>query len=115
MDSKEETITMKRFFLRLLPHAVIVLSLMTLTFFMIDRFNPIMAFMTSELSKWVFALLAVAGFATAVALIAMQWGEDDRRAKRASKHHAEAASAISDATQSLEAAARALENAKEED
>jgi len=76
---------MKRFFTRILPHAVIVLSLMTLTFFGIDRFNPIMAFMTSELSKWVFALLAVTGFATAVLLIGMQWSEDDRKARRALK------------------------------
>ena len=74
---------MKRFFSRILPHAVIVLSLMTLTFFGIDRVNPIMAFMTSELSKWVFALLAVTGFATAVLLIGMQWSEDDRKARRA--------------------------------
>lgn len=80
---------MKRFFSRVLPHAVIVLSLMTLTFFGIDRFNPIMAFMTSELSKLVFALLAVTGFATAVLLIGMQWHEDDRRARYAARHHEE--------------------------
>ena len=79
---------MKRFFSRILPHAVIVLSLMTLTFFGIDRFNPIMAFMTSELSKWVFALLAVAGFTTAILLIGMQWSEDDRKARRALKQKA---------------------------
>lgn len=83
---------MKRLLTRLLPHAVIVLSLMTLTFFGIDRFNPIMAFMTSELSKWVFALLAVFGFATAVVLIGMQWSEDDRKARRALKHQQSAAS-----------------------
>ena len=76
---------MKRFLSRILPHAVIVLSLMTLTFFGIDRVNPIMAFMTSELSKWVFALLAVTGFATAILLIGMQWSEDDRKARRALK------------------------------
>ena len=81
---------MKRFFSRILPHAVIVLSLMTLTFFGIDRFNPIMAFMTSELSKWVFALLAVTGFATAVLLIGMQWSEDDRKARRTLKQKAHA-------------------------
>ncbi|MEA4940893.1 MAG: hypothetical protein VB091_15035 [Christensenella sp.] len=80
---------MKRFFSHILPHAVIVLSLMTLTFFGIDRVNPIMAFMTSELSKWVFALLAVTGFATAVLLIGMQWSEDDRKARRALKQKAQ--------------------------
>ena len=70
---------------RIIPHITIVLSLMTLTFFVIDRFNEVMAFMTSELSKWVFALLAVTGFATAVLLIGMQWSEDDRKARRALK------------------------------
>ena len=82
---------MKRFFSRILPHAVIVLSLMTLTFFGIDRVNPIMAFMTSELSKWVFALLAVTGFATAILLIGMQWSEDDRKARRALKQKTQSA------------------------
>jgi hypothetical protein len=86
---------MKRFFSRILPHAVIVLSLMTLTFFGIDRVNPIMAFMTSELSKWVFALLAVTGFATAILLIGMQWGEDDRKARRALKQKTQASAAES--------------------
>ncbi|MCE5188020.1 MAG: hypothetical protein LLF75_02375 [Eubacteriales bacterium] len=87
---------MKRLITRILPHAVIVLSLMTLTFFGIDRFNPIMAFMTSELSKWVFALLAVTGFAAAVLLIGMQWSEDDRKAKRALRHHSAADSELPD-------------------
>ncbi len=86
---------MKRFFSRILPHAVIVLSLMTLTFFGIDRFNPIMAFMTSELSKWVFALLAVTGFATAILLIGMQWSEDDRKARRVLKQKTQVATAES--------------------
>lgn len=104
---------MKRFFQRVMPHAVIVLSLMTLTFFSIDRVNPIMAFMTSELSKWVFALLAVTGLLTAIFLIGMQWREDDRRARRASRRKAGAEQAIEDASQALEHATRALERAKE--
>lgn len=105
---------MKRIVSRILPHAVIVLSLMTLTFFSIDRVNPIMAFMTSELSKWVFALLALTGFFTALLLVGMQWKEDDRRARRASRHHEEAANAIAEAAQSLEDAARALDEAKQD-
>ena len=87
---------MKRLLARFFPHAVIVLSLMTLTFFGIDRFNPIMAFMTSELSKWVFALLAVAGLVTAILLIGMQWNEDDRKARRTLKQRTNAAKAESD-------------------
>jgi len=106
---------MKRFIQRVMPHAVIVLSLMTLTFFSIDRVNPIMAFMTSELSKWVFALLAVTGFFTAIFLIGMQWREDDRRARRASRRKAEAEQALKEASQALEQASRALEQAKDQD
>lgn len=79
---------MKRFIQRIMPHAVIVLSLMTLTFFFIDRVNPIMAFMTSELSKWTFALLSVTGILTSVFLIGMQWHEDDRRTRRVSRRTA---------------------------
>ena len=82
---------MKRLLTRFFPHAVIVLSLMTLTFFGLDRFNPIMAFMTSELSKWVFALLAVTGLITAILLIGMQWSEDDRKARRTLKQRMNAA------------------------
>ena len=44
---------------RALPHITIILSLMTLTFFVIERFNEMMGFMTSKLSQWVFAILAV--------------------------------------------------------
>ena len=87
---------MKRLLTRFFPHAVIVLSLMTLTFFGIDRFNPIMAFMTSELSKWVFALLAVTGFVTALLLIGMQWNEDDRKARRTLRQRMNTAKAESD-------------------
>ena len=45
--------------IRLLPHATLILSLMVLTFFVIDRFNEYMAFMSSEISKWVIAGLAL--------------------------------------------------------
>ena len=62
---------------RLIPHITIILA-MTLTFFVIDRFNEFMDFMTSEMSKWVFAALAVFAIATAVRLIAADWkGKDE--------------------------------------
>ncbi len=66
---------------RLIPHITIILAMMTLTFFVIDRFNEFMDFMTSELSKWVFAALAVFALATAVRLIAADWKEKDREGK----------------------------------
>ena len=69
---------MKRF----IPHLTIILSVMTLVFFVIDRFNEIMAFMTSELIKWVFALLALCAIITSVCLIIENFREDDRREAR---------------------------------
>ena len=69
---------MKRF----IPHLTIILSVMTLVFFVIDRFNEIMAFMTSEMSKWVFALLALCAIITSVCLIIENFREDDRREAR---------------------------------
>ena len=69
---------MKRF----IPHLTFILSVMTLVFFVIDRFNEIMAFMTSELSKWVFALLALCAIITSVCLIIENFREDDRREAR---------------------------------
>ncbi len=69
---------MKRF----IPHLTICLSLMTLTFFVIDRYNEIMAFMTSELSKWVFALLAVCSVITSVFLIGDNLREEEKKERR---------------------------------
>lgn len=66
---------------KLIPHIAIILALMTLTFFVIDRFNSFMDFMTSEMSKWVFAALAVFAIASAVRLIAADWREDERERK----------------------------------
>ena len=73
---------MKRIITRALPHITIILSLMTLVFFVVDGFNPIMAFMSNELSKKIFAVLAVCAVASSVMLIARQWQEDDRRARK---------------------------------
>lgn len=56
---------------RLLPHATLILSLMVLTFFVIDRFNEYMAFMSSEISKWVIAGLALCALLSAIRLILM--------------------------------------------
>ena len=73
---------------RILPHLTIVLSLMTLVFFVLDRFNQVMAFMTSELSKWLFALLAACSLATAMMLVFRQWLEDARQARREARRRA---------------------------
>ena len=73
---------MKRIITRALPHITIILGLMTLVFFVVDGFNPIMAFMSNELSKKIFAVLAVCAGTSSVMLIGRQWQEDDRRARK---------------------------------
>ena len=73
---------MKRIIARALPHLTIILSLMTLVLYAVDDFNPIMAFMANELSKHIFAVLAVCSAVSSGMLIAYQWHEDDRRAKK---------------------------------
>ena len=77
--------------LRAVPHLTIVLGLMTLTFFCIDRVNRAMAFMTSELSKWVFAGLALLSIISSVSLIAAYWREDARKARERREHQEEQA------------------------
>ncbi|MDO4572089.1 MAG: hypothetical protein Q4C13_01880 [Clostridia bacterium] len=73
---------------RFIPHLTIVFSLMTLVFFCIDRVNTAMAFMSSELSKWVFAILAALACASACMLVAAQWKDDARKARRDARRRA---------------------------
>lgn len=75
---------------KLLPHVTIVLSLMTLTFFVINQFNTMMGFMTSRISLWVFALLALAALLTAARLIASDLREARRRRERLARQRREA-------------------------
>ena len=70
---------------KLIPHLTIALSAMTLTFFIIDKFNEYMAFMSSELSKAVFAALAVCSAITSIYLISDNFKEADRLERRRRK------------------------------
>ena len=45
-----------RFGWSLLPHLTLILSLMLLTFFVIDLFNESMAFLANSITKWLLAL-----------------------------------------------------------
>jgi hypothetical protein len=76
---------MKRLISRGLPHLTIILSLMTLVLFTVDGFNAVMGFMANEISKHIFAVLAVCSIITSVMLIARFWKEDDRRARKIAK------------------------------
>lgn len=69
-----------------LSHACIVAGLMVLVFFIADRFNPAMEFMTSEMSKWFILALAAMSFANGVLTI---YGIRRAIRRRAEKHEAE--------------------------
>lgn len=72
-------------FRKIMSHVVLVLSFMVLTFFVIQRLNEMMGFMTSTLSQYVIGLLAVCGIALAVADIA----DNLRREKKRFEHRQE--------------------------
>ena len=57
---------------RLLPHALIVLCLMLLTFFVITLFNPAMGFLCSEITDWLIFCCSVLGIVCAALLIGYQ-------------------------------------------
>ena len=57
---------------KLLPHATIILSVMFITFFIIDKVNEKMAFINNDISKVLLAVLAVLAIATSIALIRRQ-------------------------------------------
>lgn len=73
---------------RILPHLTIILAFMVLVFFVIDRVNRPMAFMTSEMSKWLFFIFAVLVLPVSIMAIGAQWREDAREARRELKQRA---------------------------
>lgn len=105
---------MKRVLSRVLPHLTIILGVMTLVFYVVDGFNAVMAFMTSELSKQVFMVLAVSGIITSIMLISRQWKEDDRKAMKAAKRHDEAEASAAEAMLELEELKKSRETENEE-
>jgi hypothetical protein len=105
---------MKRILSRVLPHLTIILGVMTLVFYVVDGFNAVMAFMASDLSKQVFMVLAVCAIISSVMLISRQWKEDDRRAKKSTRHQDVAEIAAAEALLELEELKRSRETGKEE-
>lgn len=60
---------MKRFFAafwRFLPHLVLILSVMMLTFFVIDQINSSMAFLNNDITKYLLALFSLLSGAVSV-------------------------------------------------
>ena len=63
---------MKRFFsvlCRILPHAVLILSVMMLVFFVIDLINPAMAFLNNSITKYLLAVSSVFSGALAICYV----------------------------------------------
>lgn len=56
---------------KLLAHASIILSGMFLTFFVIDRVNPYMEFLTSEMSAWLILAFAIISLTQSILIIVM--------------------------------------------
>jgi ABC-type bacteriocin/lantibiotic exporter with double-glycine peptidase domain len=106
---------MKRVLARVLPHLTIILGVMTLVFYVVDGFNAVMAFMASELSKQVFLVLAVCAIISSIMLIARQWKEDDRKARKAARQVGEAEAAATEALFELEEVKKSREQNVEEE
>lgn len=71
----------RRVFRVVLAHITALLSAMTITFFIIDRFNDAMEFMTSDLSKFLFLLLAILSLISSVVTIVCLWVNPDLKKK----------------------------------
>jgi len=67
---------------KVFPHITLILSLMLLVLFVIERMNSMMGFMTSVLSQWVFAALAVSAIVTSILLIIEDFREERRKQER---------------------------------
>lgn len=66
-------------------HSSIIIGTMFVVFFVIDRFNPAMEFLTSSLSKWLIFILAICAITTglysAIFLFQKQKRRDEKRSQ----------------------------------
>lgn len=68
-----------------LSHITMMLAVLVLVLFSIDRVNNAMEFMTSQLSRWLFALLALFALVTAILDIIALWDNPDKRRRKRSR------------------------------
>lgn len=61
---------MKLNFRDIIPHISIVLSMMLVLFFILDKFNSAMAFINNNITKTLLVILCACSFINAIALIA---------------------------------------------
>ena len=67
---------------KLLPHITIVMCLMYVVFFCIDRVNSAMAFIDNEITKWLLLALCLISIVEALWLIADERRKARRRQER---------------------------------
>ena len=79
-------------------HASMIIGMMFVVFFVIDRFNPAMEFLTSSLSKWLMLVLAlcamITGLYSAIFLFQKQKRRDDKRSQAQTRPASEKESAL---------------------
>lgn len=64
---------------RLFAHASMLLSILVLVCFVLDKFNNAMDFMTADISKWLFAVTAVVSIISAILTIVNLWTKPQER------------------------------------
>lgn len=74
-----------RVFRTVLSHITMMLAVLVLVLFVIDRVNNAMEFMTSQLSRWLIAALALCALITAVLNIIALWDNPDKRRRQRSR------------------------------
>ena len=60
-------------------HLTAMFSVMIIIWFIIDRVNTAMEFMTSEISKWCIAILALLALVSSILTICALWINPDKR------------------------------------
>lgn len=71
----------------ILSHITMMLAVLVLVLFFIDRINTAMELMTSQLSRWVFALLALFALITAILNIIALWDNPDKRRRQRNRNY----------------------------
>lgn len=62
---------MKRI-MRILPHITIILSAMFITLWILDKYNPLMNFLDSDLSNILLLILCAFSLVTAIVMVALE-------------------------------------------
>jgi hypothetical protein len=62
---------MKRL-IRILPHITIILSAMFITFWILDKYNPMMNFITSDISNALLLAFCISSLITAILAVALE-------------------------------------------